>query len=367
MKDFEETKELSQPELFTLLAQGDARERVLAIWALALRVSGTTTMANQLRTEPDAGVRRALAVVLASAGEIDLLVAMCRHDPSVYVRASAVQMLVRFALAERVPWSLVRERLADAAEVRAGLVSQLDATAPVELRADAVAMLRDADDMVRREAFETCAKLCAAGVIEGESLRAFLDEASFSDRATMIAKWFEIERVERIAEMLAPANRDTRAVALKQRPMLALTTLASLVRDRDDLAAVLPAAMRASIDELSLALLVEIVTASPWAVAHRDALQARLETLSTVSADEAPRLAALAHAVRNTILDLDGEAGADDMELAVREDTGTFDVGIDDLYVDDAAERDAALEREAADRQAFSALLASAERLVPTS
>jgi hypothetical protein len=40
---------------------------------------------EHLRSEPDAGVRRALAVVLAAQGELDLLVALARNDPNVHV------------------------------------------------------------------------------------------------------------------------------------------------------------------------------------------------------------------------------------------------------------------------------------------
>jgi len=125
MNHFEETRNLTIEALHRALAEGDAPDRVFAIWALALRVPAVTrTMIDQLRSEPDPGVRRALAVVLAGEGELDLLVAICRRDPSIHVRASVVQMLFRFADAGRVPWSLVLERLSDAPEVRAAVVGQ---------------------------------------------------------------------------------------------------------------------------------------------------------------------------------------------------------------------------------------------------
>ena len=158
MNDFEETKDLTAEQLHAALETGDTHERVLAIWALGLRSAGAVMMADQLRSEPDAGVRRALAVVLAGQGEIDLLVAMCRHDPSVHVRASAVQIVMRFAAADRVPWSIVEGRLSDAPEVRASIVSQIDVASPL-LHAAARAALCDDDELVRREAFETCVKL----------------------------------------------------------------------------------------------------------------------------------------------------------------------------------------------------------------
>src|SRR3954471_15199293 len=130
MKDFEETSDLTAEQLHLALETGDARERVLAVWALGLRSAGAVMMADQLRSEPDAGVRRALAVVLAGQGEVDLLVAMCRPDPSFHVRASAVQMVMGFAVTDRIPWSIVQERLADTADVRASVISQVDAASP---------------------------------------------------------------------------------------------------------------------------------------------------------------------------------------------------------------------------------------------
>ena len=78
MDKFEDTRGLSAERLHALLANGDARERVFAIWALGLRSAGVGMTADRLRSEPDASARCALAVVLAGQGEIDLLVAMCR-------------------------------------------------------------------------------------------------------------------------------------------------------------------------------------------------------------------------------------------------------------------------------------------------
>src|SRR5262249_55285459 len=154
---------LSSERLYELLEMGDAQERVFAIWALGLRSAGAVTMADQLRMEPDAGVRRVLAVVVAGQGEVALLVAVWRHDRGVHVRASAVPMVMRFAAAGRIPWSIVIGRLADEATVRASVISQVDASSPQELRAAALAALHDEEDLVRREAFETCAKLARAG------------------------------------------------------------------------------------------------------------------------------------------------------------------------------------------------------------
>src|SRR5688500_10144834 len=131
IETFDEARQLSEAELRELVNAGDPRSRVYAVWALGLRAA---PVVGYLSGEPDPGVRRALAVVLASQGEVDLLVALARHDPNVYVRASTTLMMVRFAQAGRVPWTVVIERFNDAPEVRAALVSQIEPTAPAEIR-----------------------------------------------------------------------------------------------------------------------------------------------------------------------------------------------------------------------------------------
>src|SRR3954468_24000758 len=186
MNEFDETRGMSADQLHALLAIGDARSRVFAVWALALRSAGAVMMADQLRSEPDAGVRRALAVVLAGQGEVDLLVAMCRHDPSVHVRASAVQMVMRFAATGRIPWSIVQGRLADTADVRASVISQVDAASPDFLRLAAISALRDPEDLGRREAFETCIRLSRAGAVSHDILREALDAMHEGDRANAL-------------------------------------------------------------------------------------------------------------------------------------------------------------------------------------
>jgi len=92
LEDFEATRQLGERELRELMNDPDPRTRLHAIWALGLRVA---PVIDYLAGEPDPGVRRGLAVVLASIGELDLLVALYRHDPNVHVRASTAQMVVR--------------------------------------------------------------------------------------------------------------------------------------------------------------------------------------------------------------------------------------------------------------------------------
>lgn len=266
MNDFEETSALNNDTLNELLEKGDARERVLAIWALALRTTAAITMADQLRGEPDPGVRRALAVVLAGNGEIDLLVAMSRHDPNVHVRASAVQMVVRFAAAGRVPWGLVAARLADVAEVRSAVISQLDATSPPELQASAIGCLRDVDELVRREAFETCAKLVTAGALAPEVLREALEGAGEGECMNALAAWFALERAEVIGLALMSAGREIRERALRMHPELVLSNLAPLLGDDAELYKRLEYPLRLRLADSSFALLLNLALKDPWRV-----------------------------------------------------------------------------------------------------
>ena len=233
MQDFEETKGLSGEQLHEALEHGDERDRVLAIWALALRSTSALSLTEHLRGEPDAGVRRALAVVLAGHGEIDLLVAMSRHDPSVHVRASTTQIVVRFAAADRVPWSLVMERLSDAPEVRASVLSQIAAASPISLREAAVACLADESDLVRRESFETCARLAHAGVLDAKILRDVVDHANHGERAHLLGTWFAIEAADEMCVLLASAPFDVRVHALTMFPALATSALAPLLEDAE--------------------------------------------------------------------------------------------------------------------------------------
>lgn len=264
MDGFEDTQGLSSERLYELLETSDARARVFAIWALGLRSACAVVMADQLRAEPDAGVRRALAVVLAGEGELDLLVAMCRHDPSVHVRASTVPMVMRFAAAGRIPWSIVIGRLADEAPVRAAVIGQVDASSPQELRAAAVAALHDEADVVRREAFETCVSLAREGAVATDVLRDALDQMTEAECMNALSTWFSIEHASAIGELLAPARRPVRECALRLRPFLVRTDLAPLLADDAELFVRLEHDLHLGPHDASTIVLLHLAVMSPW-------------------------------------------------------------------------------------------------------
>src|ERR1700728_3915308 len=94
---YDDVRSLSPRELHVLLERGRPEERVWAIWALALASAPNDLGELVRRSEPDAGVRRNLAVVLAGHGELDLLVALATRDPAAEVRAAGMQLVARFA------------------------------------------------------------------------------------------------------------------------------------------------------------------------------------------------------------------------------------------------------------------------------
>jgi hypothetical protein len=320
MDEFEDTRGLSSEQLYELLETGDAQERVFAIWALGLRSAGAVTMADQLRVEPDAGVRRALAVVLAGQGEIDLLVAMCRHDPSVHVRASAVQVVMRFAVAGRIPWSIVIGRLADEAPVRASVISQVDASSSQELRAAALAALHDEEDLVRWEAFETCAKLARAGALAAGVLRDALDNMTEGDCVNALSTWFSIERAGAIGELLAPAHRAVRERALRLRPFLARTDLAPLLGDDAELFARLEHVLHLDPHEAPTIVLLRLAVMAPWRDQLVNLVIGRLSKETTLVAEQRGLLLELAATFETA------QASDDDGDLATYDDDDAVDV-----------------------------------------
>lgn len=323
MDDFEDTQGLSSKQLYELLETGDAQERVFAIWALGLRSAGAVTMADQLRAEPDAGVRRALAVVLAGQGETDLLVAMCRHDPNVHMRASAVPMVMRFAAAGRIPWSIVIGRLADEAPVRASVISQVDASSPQELRAAALAALHDDDDLVRREAFETCAKLARAGTLATDVLRDALDHMTEADCVNALSTWFSIESATTLGDLLAPAQRAVRERALRLRPFLARTDLAPLLGDDAELYVRLEHALHLHPHEAPTIVLLRLAVRTPWHDQLVNLVIARLYKETTLPAEQRALLLELA-ATCDTAQPSDDDGG-----LATTDDDGDDDDAAD--------------------------------------
>jgi len=177
MTSFDDIRRLNGRALRELLRAGDARDRVQAAWALGLALGADFAREASERADrdPDPGVRRHLAVMLASLGEAAALRELALGDPDPYVRATAH----RYAL--RVPAAGVAQAIADAAEavesdesdvVREECLRLLERRWPPDRRAVLLAALAHPALGVRRAAFE---RICEA--VSTESVAALADRA----------------------------------------------------------------------------------------------------------------------------------------------------------------------------------------------
>ena len=212
---YDDVRSLSQRELRAMLERGRPEERVWALWALALASAPKDLAALVRRNEPDAGVRRNLAVVLAGHGEFDLLVALAKRDPAPEVRAAAMQLVTRLALDGKLPTALVVERAAHDSAVRVAILGTVFADAPAWLREVARSLLGDPDRDVRYEAFEALVRAGRADVV---AAIAWLDDASDDEARVAVMRWTAgtpsapggERRVHTCALMLAHANASHR-------------------------------------------------------------------------------------------------------------------------------------------------------------
>jgi hypothetical protein len=206
---FEDVRGLPEPELRVLVESGRPEERVWAIWALALRSSDIGTLGQ--RHEPDPGVRRNLAVVLAGHGQYDLLVALAKRDPAPEVRAAAMQLVARIAVDGKLPASLVAERvLADGIEVKIAVLGTVFFEAPAWLIELARQLVDDDDSDVRYEAFEA---LMRAGVRDHALM--WLEEAPEAEARLAVLRWSARGQVQGCATVLSGASRRLRRLLVE--------------------------------------------------------------------------------------------------------------------------------------------------------
>ncbi|HSO40550.1 MAG TPA: hypothetical protein VLT33_48820, partial [Labilithrix sp.] len=157
--DFDGVLAMGEAGQRALLDGPDARDRLWAMWALALQ-HGSSVLVEHLAGEPSAGVRRHMCIMLAG-GELDLLVAMARFDPDDGVRATASGLIARLAGGGRLPWPLALERLEDPA-ARAAVLEELGPLAPRELADVALRFARDEDAEVALAATDALFRMAPA-------------------------------------------------------------------------------------------------------------------------------------------------------------------------------------------------------------
>lgn len=319
---FEDVRGMADSELRALLERGRPEERVWAIWALALRSANVAELGA--RAEPDAGVRRNLAIVLAGHGHIELLVALAKRDPAPEVRAAAMQLVARFAIDGKLPHALVAERVsADSSEVRIAVLGTMFGGAPAWLVDIAEKLLDDSDGDVRYEAFEA---LVRAGVTERALM--WLEEVPEPEARLALMRWSARGKARACAELLASASRRMRRLLIESVRLPTWHDLAPVVGDEPALFRALARRHPAVFDEMPLGALMAATLREPnaaWLAMVRDRL-AQLETPHEHEVVEllhdfrelcAGRVAALGETIQELRKRTDDDL---DHELAVLED-----------------------------------------------
>jgi hypothetical protein len=274
IESFEDVRGLGDAELRALLEAGRPEQRVWAIWALALRSADVGALGE--RIEPDAGVRRNLAVVLAGHGQLDLLVALAKRDPAAEVRAAAMQLVSRFAIDGKLPSTLVGERIGmDGSEVRIAVLGTVFAGAPAWLVEMSQKLLEDGDSDVRYEAFEALVR-----VGSNEHALMWLEEAPEAEARLALMRWSARGRVRASAELLARASRRMRRLLIESVRVASWHDLAPAIGEETQLIRALARRNPSVFDEMPLSSLIRATLREPndgWIAMIRDRL-AHIET-----------------------------------------------------------------------------------------
>ena len=272
---FDDVRGLAEPELRELLDRGRPEERVWAIWALAMRADAGTVSEIAHRMEPDPGVRRNLAVVLAGHGELELLVALAHRDPAPEVRGAAMQLVCRLAVDGKLPPTFVIERATrDSPEVRTAVLGTVFAGAPPWLIEVAERLLADRDGDVRYEAFEALVRSGRASVALG-----WLEEVAEPEARLTLMRWSARGRVRTCAEQLARSSRRLRRMLIESVRVATWNDLAAAVGDDPALIRALARRNSTAFDQMPLATLIRATLREPsdaWIMMARDRLT-RLE------------------------------------------------------------------------------------------
>jgi hypothetical protein len=282
IETFEQAMKLDTAALRGLLTGARPEQRVWAMWALALRQHGVPDLIPRTAVEPDPGVRRTLAVILASHGETDLLVALARHDPAIAVRASAMQLVTRLAAGGQIDRSVVQEAAQREPEIQAAILAAVDARAPEFLVAIAVHLVQHGAPELQIEAFEALVRI---GTPVGlHRAIAWLGTASPPLAIDACGRWARAETPEAVVRVLASAPAELRVFALQGLRDASWSVVEPLV---DGDRAVLLRAEYHTHPQLPLAILAQLVMEDA-SVPALDALVKRLEALSSVPPELVP-------------------------------------------------------------------------------
>jgi hypothetical protein len=300
IESFDDVRGLDEPALRALLDEGRPEERVWAIWALALRSADNVGQLGA-RREPDAGVRRNLAVVLAGHGHLDLLVALAIADPAPEVRAAAMTLVARLAVDGKLPRALVADRVrSDGSEVRLAVLRTITSgsAAPflLELAEDLTA---DPDLDVRCEAFEALARGNRA-----DRALAWLEQVPEAEARLVLMRWAADTDRAAYARALAGASRRLRRFAIESVRGATWRDLAPVIGDDPTLLGALVKRDRGAIDDMPLAALVRAALRDrrgAWTGSIRD----RLAELEHAPAEVAALLPELCELCTRRIAEID--------------------------------------------------------------
>ncbi|MBS2022443.1 MAG: hypothetical protein JST92_08540 [Deltaproteobacteria bacterium] len=184
--------QLPEAALRELLETGPAGERVWAAWALGLRLgpASASTIQGLAQSEPVAGIRRHLVVLLAGFGERGAVTALATGDPDGHVRATACQYLVRLASSDAALWDTVRDRFSDVdAVVRETLLLHLPDDAPERLSAAAARLFDDPSRAVRELVVSRLDVLIGPGALPEAMKDCALAESVAELRRSWFAAW----------------------------------------------------------------------------------------------------------------------------------------------------------------------------------
>jgi hypothetical protein len=301
LDSYDDVKRLDEPALRDLLEHGRPEQRVWAIWALALRsIAHVGELAHH--EDPDPGVRRNLAIVLAGHGELELLVALAHRDPAPEVRAAAMQLVARLAIDGALNTELVVERtLADGPEVKIAVLGTVFERAPRWLVELALRLLGDRDGDVRYEAFE-------ALVRTGELAHAlmWLEEAPESEARLALMRWTARGNARACADLLAASSRRLRRMLVES---VRVPTWADLGPAIDGDPTLLRALLQRDLRELDRVPLAPLVRATladdrgGWL----GAIRTRLTALEAAPDDVAGDLPALYEMCAKRVAELERE------------------------------------------------------------
>jgi hypothetical protein len=230
IESFEEASALPRAQLEQVLEHGYPDQKLWAIWVLALR-EGDGAVRLRVEREPDPGVRRTLAVILAGHGNTQLLVALARHDPELLVRATAFHLATRLAAGGALDIEVVLEARMREPAIRIAVLGALERGTPAPLLAFAHHQLACGVADVELEAFEALLRL--GGDAEREVARAWLLRQG--DVLPGCDRWLRVAGVQSLAELFETADHVVRARVLRSLRAPPWPAAALLVGDSLDL------------------------------------------------------------------------------------------------------------------------------------